>query len=467
MAKTALFILAVFLALASRAETAPLFACSGEDPDVSCDDRELVALDKAVDVRFNTLVAKVDPLTALLLRRDQRWFAEILDDSQLFPDDRKSDRERARKKNLLAARLKVLDAIAPGSVAATPEGEWANALGSLRVRKGAGDTLEVALRAKLRYADLQETLACALSGSVRPEGPLLVGDVAAADDPMRMAHVRLRLQGATLRLVHDYQAYDKDHRPCNLEITTGSFFATNPAQPGKPSVLAARTVSPSFSCAGAQNSDEEEICGDPELAARDVEIARVYSQTIRRLEPHLAAALRADQRAYARDNATEFATFLHPPWAKETSMVHSPDYARRELRLRLDERLAFLANLDEKRAGLTGLWAANNAVLTIAPAEGKTEGTLTAKGRKWVAGDRRRDCDFDSDGRIENGVFKANAAFPRLSRDGPALVISPEDPDGEDAVAAGGPPSYCRMGSAKARLFPVKAGIEFDYDRIR
>src|SRR5215471_18734615 len=145
MAKTALFILAVFLALASRAETAPIFACSGEDPDVSCDDRELVALDKAVDARFNTLVGKVDPLTGLLLRRDQKWFAEILDDSQLFPDDRKSDRERARKKNLLAARLKVLNAIAPGSVAATPEGEWANALGSLRVRKGAGDTLEVAL----------------------------------------------------------------------------------------------------------------------------------------------------------------------------------------------------------------------------------------------------------------------------------------------------------------------------------
>ena len=148
-------------------------------------------------------------------------------------------------------------------------------------------------------------------------------------------------------------------------------------------------------------------------------------------------------------------------------MVHSPDYARRELRLRLDERLAFLANLDEKRAGLMGLWAANNAVLTIVPAEGKTEGTFTAKGRKWVAGDRRRDCDFDSDGRIENGVFKPNAEFPRLSRDGVALVISPEDPDGEDAVAAGGPPSYCRMGSAKARLFPVKARIEFDYDRIR
>jgi|SRR5215471_4863203 len=92
MAKTALFILAVFLALASRAETAPLFACSGEDPDVSCDDRELVALDKAVDVRFNTLVAKVDPLTALLLRRDQRWFAEILDDSQLFPEERSRTR---------------------------------------------------------------------------------------------------------------------------------------------------------------------------------------------------------------------------------------------------------------------------------------------------------------------------------------------------------------------------------------
>jgi hypothetical protein len=36
------------------------------------------------------------------------------------------------------------------------------------------------------------------------------------------------------------------------------------------------TVSPSFKCATARNSDEAEVCADPELAARDTEIARVH-----------------------------------------------------------------------------------------------------------------------------------------------------------------------------------------------
>jgi uncharacterized protein YecT (DUF1311 family) len=254
-------------------------------------------------------------------------------------------------------------------------------------------------------------------------------------------------------------------------VATGSYFPIAAEATGTVAFVAQRTVAPSFKCATAQNSDEEEICSDPELAARDAEIARVYGETLRRLDARLAARLRADERAWAKDNATAFDTYLHPPWSKQNYMLHDTSDARAELMRRLNERLAMLANLDEKREGLEGLWVAYNADLTIAPAKGKTDGTLTAIGEKWLVGQYKFHCDFRSDGRIEHGSFKAEREFPTLTRDGAMLVISAEDPDtGDNPMPPGGhAPSCTRMHSAKARLFPVKpaAGVGAQFDRAR
>jgi hypothetical protein len=151
-------------------------------------------------------------------------------------------------------------------------------------------------------------------------------------------------------------------------------------------------------------------------------------------------------------------------------MLHDTDHARAELMRRLNERFAMLANLDETHIGLEGLWVAYNAALTIAPDEGKPDGTMKADGRKWLVGEYKFYCKFESDGRIEGGTFKAAETFPTLTRDGAMLITSAEDPDGDDAMPPGRHAGYCsRMHSAKARLFPVKAaaGAGVDFDRIR
>jgi uncharacterized protein len=464
--------LAAPAAAAPRAE--PAFVCG--DPrqgqsDTICADRELVGLGKAVNRRFGILLGEADPLTALLLARDQTWFADLLGGTQTPPFSGQDDPERLRLKDVLTRRLAMLSAVKPRAMAATPAGIWANALATVTVREADGGALAVSFEASLRYEG-RGTLACALAGTLRPDGMgWFAGELSppAADVKER---VRLRLQGNTLRLVN-VDADVVDGRPppivCGpLAIVTGSYFPTNPAQPGTAAMVAARTVSPSFKCATARNSDEEEICADPELAARDGEIARAFAQVMHRLAPALAANLRADQRGWASDNPKAYDDGLHPPANKENYDLHDTDGARAELLRRLDERLAMLLNLDEKREGVLGLWEAYNAVVVIGPAPDKT-GTIVGDGFKWSVGEHKEFCIFKSTGRMQDGVFKPDEAFPTLTRDGAMLVTSIEAPD-HDRAPPGGPAPYCNnMRSAKARLFPVKpaAGPAERFDRLR
>jgi len=457
------FALAVLALVPAQAGAA--FKCADAKDDrfeAVCADRELINLDKAVDARFRALVGQADALMAQLLRRDQDWYAEIIGEGSASKFEGRNDPERLRIKDALTRRLATLGAIKPRAIAATPAGTWENALATLTLRQAGGDALRLTLKAKLAYEDRDELLVCNVTGTVRPDGTGWFAGKLAKDG--EEATIRLRLQGATLRLVQD-----AEHVIC--AVATGSYFAIEPATTGAASALAQRTVAPSFNCATARNSDEREICADPELAARDAELARVYGETMRRLEPRLAAQLRADQRAFVKDNATEYDTVLHPAWEKRDYMLHHTDGARAELMRRLNERIAMLVNLDEQRDELRGLWIAYNAAVTIEPAKGKPDGTLTADGSKWLTGEYKWSCRFGSDGRIEGGTFKPDGAFPTLTRDGATLVVSAEDPDGDDnPMPPGGHPVYCtRMHSAKARLFPVKpaAAEGVNFDRIR
>ena len=462
--RTLLFVLAVLIATLPPAQAA-VFGCTGSRTDPpECADRELLGLDKAVDARFDAVVAKADPLTALLLRRDQGWFAEIVTRGFTRKFEGADDPMRLRLTDTLARRLATLDAINPRALAAGPAGTWGNALATVTVRVAGTDALQLTLTAKLAYEERNDTLTCDVAGTFKDDGSgWLAGELALQEAAGTRA--RLRLQGNTLRIVH---VDDADHRVCgDLASITGSYFPMVPGAAGTAAAVAARTVRPTFRCATAQNADEEEICADPELAARDTEIARLYGETLRRLEPRLAAQLRADQRAFVKDNPTAYAASLHPGAAKGTSMLHHTDDAREELRLRLDERFAMLANLDEKRKGVAGLWEAYNAALTIVPAGDKSDGTATAQGFRWETGDYKSRCDFKSAGRIEHGAFKATDAFPTLTRDGAMLVLSAEDRDDKPASEA---PAYCnRMPSAKARLFPIRpaAGVGAKFGRFR
>jgi hypothetical protein len=197
---------------------------------------------------------------------------------------------------------------------------------------------------------------------------------------------------------------------------TGSFFplTTEPARPGNG--VAQQPVTPSLDCAYAKNSDEEEICADPDLAVLDTRLAQTYRDAVRRLEAKLASQLREDERSWARESPGFYEQKLNPYYDKLIAAVHHTSDARDELRVRLEQRVAMIANLDEHRRGFEGLWVSHNAVLEIKREPDQPPGTLRVFGVKDEVG-------------------------------GDTLVIEEQR-------------GYCtRDLSSGARLFPVKAGL--------
>jgi hypothetical protein len=294
---------------------------------------------------------------------------------------------------------------------------------------------------------------------------------AAPDVPSGKLELRLRLQGNTLRVVVISDIDAAVSFCTGPEAITGTYFLAGPGA-GRAGDAAARTVSPSFDCATARNADEEEICADPDLARLDAEIARTYRDTLRRLDPKLASQLRDDQRAWAKGNTGAFDIFLHPYWNKRHYFVNQTGNVRAEWATRMRERLAMLANLDEKRQGLAGHWIAHNAMLAILPDTEKHDGSVSLEGGKWVTGSHKEYCDFDGEGRIAGDRFKpGDDDLPKLRRDGVTLTVDGDDPDPDrHGHVARKRPDYCtRLNSAKSRLFPVKPAAYQSkvWDRIR
>jgi uncharacterized protein len=467
-------------------------ACAGPpQSDGICGDRELMALHHAAEVKLKRLMAAADPLTAMLMRRDQRWLMEVVRGVDGGPFDPKDAPERLRKKTVLEGRLAVLDLLTAGAVPEGVSGRWISALGNAKVEKR-GDGIAVEVAAKPDYGVVDGPVECALTAvlKLRPDGwyagtpapedsdPSASGDDKdnvkdAAASPQQAqsdkTELRLRLQGNTLRLVV-IRDDDADSSFCTgPEMITGTYFLAGPGggQAGNP---AARIVAPSFDCAAAKNQDEEEICADPDLARLDVEIARTYRDTLRRLDAKLAFHLRNDQRAWTKGNTGAFDTFLHPYWDMQYSFVNQTGAVRSEWETRMSERLAMLANLDETRPGLAGHWLAYNARLTILPAKDKHDGTMRVEGNKWVTGSHKDYCDFDGEGRVVGNGFKPSEdVLPKLRRDGATLTVDGDDPDPDrNGNVARKRPDYCsRLASAKARLFPVKPAAYESKDRIR
>jgi uncharacterized protein YecT (DUF1311 family) len=323
----------------------------------------------------------------------------------------------------------------------------------------------VELRTKAHYWDGDQP-ACALAVDIKPgddgwlSGPAAA--VAADKEPLTVAPdarftLRARLQANTLRVVI---ARDGDNFACQpVENFTASYFPMAGASAAIAQNTPPSMTAPSFTCATAKNSDEQEICADPELAEKDVAVAAAYNDALHRLDVKSAEYLRDDERAWVAANKDAYDSQIHAAWDKQNYFMHHTDNARQELYLRLKERLAMLKNLDEKRESEAGLWVGYNAMLAIAPDKDKP-GMLQAAGRKWETGDWKSHCDFDADGKLAGGEFKTGDEFPRLARDAATLTLGDEKTQ----------PGYCaRMKSPKARLFPVKAGADvgFNDNRIR
>jgi uncharacterized protein len=459
------------------ADAVPLFDCSKPVYQAVCSEHELRDLGVGIDAELARLLRSADPLTAMLLKRDQIWFEQILAAEDLHAFQGRQDADYLRVLATLKARRDALARLRTGG-ATTPVGSWSNAFATATIGKTVGNALAITLQARLSYRDVQLGEGACMATTTAALGKdgwysATISDQ--KDSEGQIDVIRFKLQGNTLRIVHEgnsgictWASSPGDEPSKGADVLTGSFFPAGDAA-SAPGSVAARTVAPSFDCARAENADEQEICADPELALADVEIAQFYRKTIRRLDHRLAAHLRTDQRAWASDNAVDYQYNLHPGGDKAQYDVHHTSSARNELAVRQKERIILLTNLDEKRRGVEGLWIGHNAVLAIAPAKGKSDGTMHAAGAKWVADDYRARCDFESDGRIENSVFKPTKDFPTLTRDGGTLVVATEDPDKrEDFFDKNGQekkpwPDYCnRMRSPKARLLPVKLGIGID-----
>jgi uncharacterized protein len=480
------------LLLAVTPAKAELFPCTGAQREVYkavCGEAELVRLDNVVDAALQKLLKAADPLTAMLLRRDQRWFKDIVGAQGIEAFDDTNTTERKHVLDALQGRLARLGRLRAGAAPAGLVGEWGNVHGLVLITKGRGDALRVRIVSQVTYAEEDKTHVCGVSVIVKPEDGWYEGepapnkngvaeddddddDTASAqetgEDEGNPPRLRLRLQGNTLRVV--MEANDEDGFCNGPSSLTGSYFAGlrgASTADAKPEEVAARTVSPSFDCATARRPDAEEICADPELAEQDVGLAKAFKDALDDLKPETARHLRADQRAFVLSNADGFDAYFMQAWDKRASYVHHTDDARGELDTRQKERIAMLENLDEDREGLAGRWVAHNAMLTVAPAEGKTDGTLHVSGGTWRTGAYKSHCEFEADGKAADGTFKTEAAFPKLARDGATLTVDADDPATEVDAA---PPVYCtRMNSAKARLFPVADDAETGtlYNRVR
>src|SRR5262249_384135 len=115
------------------------------------------------------------------------------------------------------------------------------------------------------------------------------------------------------------------------------------------------------------------------------------------------------------------------------------------------------ANLDERRKVIEGVWHGYNASLTLASA--KSDGTLLAEGRKWDVENYKVYCNFTSDGKIENGIFKAVDKFPRLTRDSGTLVIDAEDAGKDDKRSDSKQPGYCSRLHRRSAGRPKKSSL--------
>jgi hypothetical protein len=125
-------ILVPVLAVLMPGTAAAGFDCTGKNADqftTICHDAEIMRLDRAVDASLVRAQHAVDPVTAMLLRRDQGWVMEIVGGA--YAQFNGADDPRRQGVIAVLQRLAMLDHMA--SRADGIAGEWRNALGTATV----------------------------------------------------------------------------------------------------------------------------------------------------------------------------------------------------------------------------------------------------------------------------------------------------------------------------------------------
>src|SRR5215470_13889988 len=109
----------------ANSSVASLFDCNSADTAYRtvCNEQELRKLGNEIDDELARLLRSADPLTALLLKRDQVYFTDILGADNVPGFQSHGDKEYARIFAALKARRRGLTELRSGGVT-TLEGDW-------------------------------------------------------------------------------------------------------------------------------------------------------------------------------------------------------------------------------------------------------------------------------------------------------------------------------------------------------
>lgn len=417
---------------------------------------------------LRTALGKAPANMQPLLKRDQVWFNElVLNIAQANADD--ADTTLA----LLKQRIETLATIAPGFGHPGLAGRWVDAFGTITVTPAEHGAYHVAVDTHSDYRSGEETLwDCHFTAELAPAGDgWLKGMAPAKDKPaLKPMPLKMRRQGETLRVVIDAGNDETGHACQRPNQVTGSYFAS-----GAPEAIAAADkadtsfVAPSFDCAHPYSASDEEICGDPELAAIDIRLNRAWKSLLPRLDDTTRRALAEDQRNWIKAQASQYPEHLHPAWAKRTYFMHHTVDGRDQLRMLQRERLALLEGFDEGRKGLAGLWLGYTAILKI-----KVDGDeVTAEGGKWMQGSWKDGCEYSITGKVTKGIFRSGEERTNpdtLERDHATLIVNRQDDAfakrrARDDDKAPEDEPKCRRNvsvSSTTRLFPVRPSPDID-----
>src|SRR5262249_15580946 len=166
-----------------------------------CKTREQSELIRRTDAAIKKALAAAHPATAVLLKRDQAWFRELIANAS-GPDIAAA---------LMRERIATLDGMVIGRSGLT--GRWENAFAATQIA-GEGEGSRVIVRSRFHYGDDDSPtpLACNLTALLRQDGSSWFGGVADAVSPREDAKplIKIRRQGETLRVVvQDEQRGDK------------------------------------------------------------------------------------------------------------------------------------------------------------------------------------------------------------------------------------------------------------------
>jgi uncharacterized protein YecT (DUF1311 family) len=445
--------------------------CSGDSAKLQpCKDGLLTRLAHAADAAAQAALAKANPVTAVLLKRDQVWFGEIVQlDAQNL--DQTSGQEHWDKiVTALKRRTAQLGDVAQGLGRTGAAGRWVNAFGTVELTPAPDGAFRVALASEAVYGpDDEQQLRCKASALVRPgmDG-WLAGDADASDDARaggKPSRVKIRLQGQTLRVIAGDEMHPRERADIvcrGANQLTGSYFPTGKSDA---SGGAAPFVAPTFDCARLATAAEEEICADSELAANDVHLNHAWNELLPRLDATTRRWLIEDQRGWVKTQAQRYPGQLHPASAKLSYFAHWTAAARDSLAQLQRERIAMLEGFDETRRGFEGDWQSYNARLSVT----SIDGALKAYGDKWFEDDYKGGCEYDFNGKAVDGLFKPDDTTKNpdsMERDHATLIVNRTDdaaakrrfkadgslnPDADEAK--------CRRSlsiSSTARLFPVR-----------